>query len=121
MAQQIVPALLGFMLLGIVFELVRRRRLRERSAVFWTLLGIALILVGLLPEATEWVSSKLGFELPSNLIFFVSIIVLFALALQAGVEIARLERHVRILAEEVAILRLATRDPDDEDTRDDSL
>jgi len=120
MSQQIVPALLGLILLGIVFELVRRRRLRERHALFWMLLGLALILLGLLPDVTERVSSMLGFELPSNLIFFVSIIVLFALALQAGVEIARLERHVRILAEEVALLRLAAEERTDEDTRDDS-
>lgn len=110
-----MPALLGLILLGIVFELVRRRRMRERHAVFWMLLGISLVLVGFLPVATERISSALGFELPSNLIFFISIVVLFALALQAGVEIARLERHVRALAEEVALLRLAVEEPADGD------
>ena len=79
------------------------------------LLGITLILVGAFPVATERVSSMLGFELPSNLIFFVSIIVLFALALQAGVEIARLERNVRTLAEEIALLRFAVGESADGD------
>lgn len=117
MSEQIVPALLGLILLGVVFELVRRRLMRERHAVFWMLLGVALILVGLLPAATERISSMLGFELPSNLIFFVSIIVLFALALQAGVEIARLQRDVRTLAEEIALLRLAVDESADGDPR----
>ncbi len=120
MSVQIVPILLGLALLLIVFELVRRGLMRERHAVFWMLLGIALILVGSFPAATQRVSSMLGFELPSNLIFFVSIIVLFALALQTGVEIAKLERHVRTLAEEVAILRLANEERNAENTQDDS-
>lgn len=115
MSQQIVPIALGVILLVVVFELVRRRLLRERHAVFWILLSFSLILVGVFPAVTEQVSSALGFELPSNLIFFFSIIVLFALALQAGVEIARLERHVRTLAEEVALLRLVVDESADGD------
>lgn len=116
MSSQIVPLVLGTILLVTVFEFVRRRHLRERSAIFWMLLGVSLVLVGLFPALTARVSSTLGFELPSNLVFFVSIIMLFALSLQAGVEIARLERHNRVLAEEVALLRLAIDDSADGDT-----
>lgn len=120
MSQQVLPIALGLMLLVIVFELVRQRRLRERYAVFWMVLGLALLAVGMFPGATEEVAATLGFELPSNLVFLISIIILFALAVQAGVEIAGLQRDVRTLAEEVAILRLETTRRSKGDSGDDS-
>jgi len=46
----------------------------------------------------------LGFQLPSNLLFFVSILFLLLVAVQLSFEVSRLEARTRRLAEEVALL-----------------
>jgi hypothetical protein len=47
-----------------------------------------------------------GIELPVNLIFFVSIAVLFFVCIQSSSELTSLEEKTRILAEETALLRI---------------
>ena len=47
--------------------------------------------------------------MPINLVFFVSIAILFFVCLQHSSELTRLESKTRTLAERVAILELATK------------
>jgi hypothetical protein len=90
----------------VVIEMLRRRRLRERHAIWWLVAGILALLIGIFPSALEWVSDLVGIELPVNLIFFVSIAVLFFVCIQSSSELTSLEEKTRILAEETALLRI---------------
>jgi uncharacterized membrane protein YgcG len=49
-------------------------------------------------------ANLLGFAVPANLLFFVSLILLFLTALQASTELTKLEDNARVLAEKIAIL-----------------
>lgn len=90
--------------LGLVVELLRRRSLKERHAVWWLFAGVLALIVSVFPSVLEWVSTLLGIEVPSNLTFFVSTIVLFFVNLQHSTELTQLENKTRRLAEEVALL-----------------
>lgn len=99
----IVSALL---VLVAVFELLRHRRLRERHAVWWILAGIVALVIGIFPQIVDAVAALLGVALPSNLVFFVSIALLFLVSLQHSSELTALEDRVRTLAERVAVLEM---------------
>jgi hypothetical protein len=90
----------------VVIEMLRRRRLRERHAIWWLVAGILALIIGIFPSVLEWVSDLVGIELPVNLIFFVSIAVLFFVCIQSSSELTSLEEKTRILAEETALLRI---------------
>ena len=99
----IVMALTTFV---IVLEMLRRRRLRERHAGWWLVAGALAILISVFPGLLAIAASSLGFEAPINLVFFVSIFILFLVALQHSAELTKLEAHNRALVERLVILEL---------------
>lgn len=92
--------------LALVVELLRRRRLREKYAVIWVLISVATVVVAVFPGLLLWTSEVLGIRTPSNLLFFGSLLTLFAVSLQLSREVGLLEEQCRTLAEEVGAIRL---------------
>lgn len=92
--------------LAIVIEMLRRRRLRERHAIWWLLAGILALIISVFPASLDWAAALLGFEIPVNLVFFSSLFVLFLVALQHSSELTTLEAHNRRVAEELVLLKM---------------
>ncbi|OYX59348.1 MAG: hypothetical protein B7Y93_00370 [Micrococcales bacterium 32-70-13] len=99
-----VAAALGT--LAVVVEMLRRNRLRERHAVWWLIAGTMALIVGLFPGVLAWAANLIGIEVPTNLVFFVSVAVLFLVCIQHSAELTALESKTRILAEQAALTRL---------------
>jgi hypothetical protein len=99
----LVLALAAFLL---VFELLRRRRLREKYAVIWVLIVIGTVVLAFVPSLLTRLASLIGIQTPSNLLFLISLVTLFAVSLQLSGEVGALEEQTRRLAEEVGALRL---------------
>jgi hypothetical protein len=99
----VVVAVLAFVL---VFELLRRRRLRQKYAFLWVLVAGATVLLSVFPGALAHASALLGIAVPSNLLFLVSLLILFGVSLQLSIEVGVLEEQSRRLAEEIGALRL---------------
>lgn len=92
--------------LTLLFEMLRRRRLREKYAVFWVLVAVGTLVLAVFPTLLTHAASLLGVAIPSNLLFFVASLVLFVVSVQHSSELGRLEDRSRTLAEEVAFLRM---------------
>ncbi len=92
--------------LGVVIEMLRRRRLRERHAMWWLLAGTLALIIGVFPVTLEWAANIFGVGVPTNLVFFVSIAILFLVCLQHSSELTVLEDKARRLAEVVALQEL---------------
>lgn len=99
----IVSALIA---LVTVVELLRRRRLRERHAVWWFVAAILALVLGVFPGTLTALADLLGVEVPANLVFFVSIVILFLVTLQHSSELTGLENKTRVLAEESALQKV---------------
>lgn len=87
-------------------ELLRRRRLRERHAVWWFVAAILALILGVFPKTLTTLADLLGVEVPANLVFFVSIVILFLVNLQHSAELTGLEDKTRVLAEESALQKV---------------
>ena len=92
--------------LVLVFELLRRRRLREKYAAIWVVIAVGTVVVAMFPQILRWLADLIGIQTPSNLLFFGSLIVLFAVSLQLSREVGLLEEQSRRLAEEIGTLRM---------------
>jgi hypothetical protein len=88
-----------------VAEMLRRGILREKFAALWLVVAALLILVALFPQLLRAAADTLGFAVPSNLLFFVSILFLLLVAVQLSYEVSKLEARTRRLAEDLALLR----------------
>lgn len=95
----IIAALLA---LFAIIELMRRRTLRERHAVWWLIGGILALVIAVFPQVLTWAAGVLGVAVPTNLVFFVAIALLFLVSLQYGAELTRIESKLRDLAERSA-------------------
>jgi hypothetical protein len=96
----------ALVVLAIVIELLRRRSLRERHAIWWLVAGIFTLVAGIFPATLTWAANLIGIEVPINLVFFVSIAILFLVCLQHSSELTQLECKTRALAERLALLEL---------------
>lgn len=92
--------------LGLVVSMLRRGRLRERHAIWWIVGSFFALVVSVFPATLEWASSLIGFELGTNLVFFVSIALLVLVCIQHSSELTRVEAQVRTLAEELTLQKL---------------
>ena len=102
----IVAALLIFV---VVIEMLRQHQLRERHATWWLIAGTLALVGSVFPVTVTWASTIVGVELPVNLVFFVSLIILFLVCLQQSAELTSLEAKTRTLVEVVAMQDLRIR------------
>jgi hypothetical protein len=92
--------------LGVLFEMLRRRRLREKYAVFWAIVAVLTLVVAVFPAVLFTTADLLGVQVPANLLFFGASMVLLVVSIQHSHELGRIEAQSRTLAEEVGLLRL---------------
>ncbi len=91
---------------GLVVELLRRRHLRGKYALVYLCLCAAAALFAVFPSSLDVLSQLVGVQLPVNLLFFASTVVLLLVTMHLAYESGRLEEETRTLAEEVGLLRL---------------
>jgi hypothetical protein len=96
--------------LVLMVEMLRRRRMREKYAALWLVIGFGILIVGIFPGVLLRASDLLGVEVPANLLFFLTGIVLLLLSVQHSAELSKLEDETRTLAEEIALLQMQVRE-----------
>ena len=99
-----------------VVDLVRRGRASTRQQLaqmtgmgrntISSLLNTAVSLGLVAPALLQMLAHLLGFQVPSNFLFLLAILLLLGVSLHLSLEISRLEDETRVLAEHVAILDL---------------
>ena len=92
--------------LVVLFEMLRRRHLREKYALLWGTVAVLTLVIAIFPGVLDWASRLVGVEVASNLLFFMASMLLLLVSIQHSYELGRLEEKNRTLAEEIAIVRL---------------
>ena len=107
MSGNYVLGLIGSIItLALLFELLRRRRLREKYAVFWVVVATATLVIAVFPQTLTAAADLVGVAVPANLLFFGASMLLLGVSIHQSYEMGRLEDRTRTLAEEIGLLRL---------------
>jgi hypothetical protein len=109
----IMTGVVALLLLALIFELLRRRQLREKYAVLWLVVGLVTLPLGFIPWSLDNVSSWLGVASGASLVLFLAVVFLLLVCIHLSWEASRLEDETRALAEEVALIRAELRDARD--------
>lgn len=96
---------LAVLILVIVVWMLLARRLREKYAAMWLVIGFAVLVLGLFPQLLLWLTGALGVQVPANLLFALAIVLLLGVALHLSWELSQAEDEIRRIAEEAAIAR----------------
>lgn len=99
-------AVLAIIMVAVILVMLAKRQLSEKYAVMWLVIGIAAIIVTVVPGLLEWLTDALHVQVPANLLFGGAIVLLVGVALHLSWELSRAEAEIRRLAEDVAINRL---------------
>ena len=106
----IMTGVVALLLLALIFELLRRRQLREKYAVLWLVVGLVTLPLGFIPWSLDNVSSWLGVASGASLVLFLAVVFLLIVCIHLSWEASRLEDETRSLAEEVALIRAELRE-----------
>ena len=85
-----------------MFELLRRRRLREKYAALWIVTALFVLVGALFPGIAQSVADAVGVSTPVNLVFFLGMLVLLAVCVQLSAEVSELEHENQALADYIS-------------------
>jgi cell division protein FtsW (lipid II flippase) len=101
----IAGAIASIVLVLVVLELIRSRRLRERYALLWLLTGLVLTALSLWRDGLNTIAGWLGVEsYPPAVLFAVGILFILAVLLHYSTVISRLSDQNVVLAQRLALL-----------------
>jgi hypothetical protein len=107
---QLLAILASGILLLIVLELVRRRRLMERYALLWLLSGVVLLILATFRGLLEDAAQLIGVEYPPSALFFIAFAFVLLLLLHFSVAVSRLADQSKVLAQRLAMLEKRVRE-----------
>ena len=107
---RITMAVTVIVTLVLIFELLRRKALREKYAFVWIMTALLIVIGSIFPNAVFRLSSVLGFETFSNFVLVFSGLIILFITMQLSLELGKIEDQNQRLAEEVALLQLNLED-----------
>jgi hypothetical protein len=101
----IAGAIASVLLVLVVLELIRSRRLRERYALLWLVTGIALTVLSAWRDGLNTIAGWLGVRsYPPAVLFAVGLLFILAVLLHYSTVISRLSDQNVLLAQRLALL-----------------
>jgi hypothetical protein len=102
---QLLSVLASVVLVGIVFELVRRRRLMERYALLWLFSGAVLFILAVWRGLLEELAGLVGIAYAPSALFIVALGCVLLLLLHFSLVVSRLVDQNKVLAQRVGLLQ----------------
>ncbi len=99
-----IGLLFSFLSSVLLFELVRRRKIKERMALYWASFPILVLIFAIDPFITESISNFLGFRLVSNFLLTSFALILSLIMLYLSAMIGKMEDKINSLAQEIAAI-----------------
>ena len=113
----IAAAIAAGLLLLVIVELIRSRRLQERYALLWLLTGAVLLFFALWRGALMKVSDLVGIKYPPSALFVMAAFFILLVLLHYSTVISKLADQNTVLAQRLALLeqeldeRVASEEP----------
>ncbi len=102
---RVVALLVSVVFLLAVLYLVRSGRLREEYTPIWTVVAVGIMVMSVWFDIVRAITRAVGAWTPSSTLFFFGEIFLLVLCLNYAVRLSSLTAHVKLLAQEMALLR----------------
>ena len=90
---------------AIIARLVRRQVLKAKYTVLWLTVGLVLAVTASVPTLLDRAADRLGIWYQPTLFLLLAIGFLLLLTMHFSYELSRMEKRIRALAEELALLK----------------
>jgi hypothetical protein len=100
----IFAAIASILLLAVIFELIRSRRLQERYALLWMATGVVLLVFALWRDALGVLARTVGIAYPPSALFLLASLFILVVLLHYSTVISELAERNLMLAQRIALL-----------------
>ncbi len=103
--QKVFAILVSILVMAIVVELVRRRKLREEYSWLWLITGMTVILLVSWYDLLVLLTSLIGAIAPTTTLFIFALLFLMIISLHYSIQISKLSQQVKELGQQLALLQ----------------
>jgi hypothetical protein len=103
--QKIFAIAASILIMMIVVELVRRRKLREEYSWLWLLTGAVIILLVVWYDLLVYVTHLIGAIAPTTTLFIFGLLFLMLISLHYSLQISKLSHQVKEMAQQLTLLK----------------
>jgi len=89
-----------------IFFAVRKKDLLLRDSLLWMLMALIMLLLAVFPGIAVWLSSLIGIETPSNLVFFAALIMVLILLFRQTAAMSKMSMQIARLTQEIALMQV---------------
>jgi hypothetical protein len=90
---------------GLIFELVRRKRLMERYAILWLFAGATILVLAVWQGLLTHLSHAVGIYYPPSALFAIAFVFVLAMLVHFSITLSRLSDQNKVLAQRVGLLQ----------------
>ena len=102
---KIALAIITFIYLAFILKEIKRKKIQISLSTFWLTSGVLLIIALIIPNLVENLTALLGFEVPANMIFCITIFVAFYLIFQLTIRLSKVYTNNISLVQEISLLK----------------
>ncbi len=103
--QRVEIIAVSLVICGLIFELIRRKRLMERYAILWLLAGITVVVLSVGQDLLVKLTRAAGISYAPSAVFAVAFLFVLAMLVQFSMTISRLSDQNTALAQRLALLQ----------------
>lgn len=100
----LTTALIGIAMAGAILYLVRRDHLHGSYALWWLAVAAAALLLGIFPQAIDWLGRVTGIAYPPILPIIIGLGMILLRMLKMDIDRSRSERQLRRLTQKLGII-----------------
>jgi hypothetical protein len=115
LSQRSEVIIVAVLICGLIFELVRRKRLMEKYAILWLVSGATVLVLALWKGLLSTLASAAGIHYLPSALFAVAFLFMLALLIHFSISISRLSEQNKTLAQHLALLQNEVREPPHEE------
>jgi hypothetical protein len=108
----IFAAIAAVLLLVVILELVRSRRLQERYALLWVMTSVVLLVFALWRDGLNVLARTVGIAYPPSALFLIAALFILVVLLHYSTVISELAERNLLLAQRIALLEQKLKESD---------
>jgi hypothetical protein len=104
LSQRVEVIVLAVIVCGLIFELVRRKRLMERYAILWLVAGATVLVLGVWQGLLTTLAHAVGIYYAPSALFAVAFLFVLIMLVHFSMTVSKLSDENKILAQRLALL-----------------
>lgn len=103
---QYISITASLLFIGLIIELIRKRKIKEEYALLWFFLGLVFLALSIWRKSLEIISYGLGIAYAPAALFLIIIAILIAILIHFSIAISKLKENNKILIQEIGLVQL---------------